>query len=443
MQDDSIVSPIADGKEESAFWTRLLHRWFVEYNPFYMLSAALVLTGTMLWSRGFAQEGSVYGSLCVAAVAEIYAVSLIGGAALLMRIGQRRPAIMLALLMAVYEGDPTLHTETCAYLSRVGAFAAALWLLLFVVKLRALAWAMRVRISPLSFVIAVLGALGLVIIPHALPLLASSQRSSVIAFWLLSLLSLFSLPFQKMTSTAPLDAWGAVVFRRAVRATWLIWSVLIVAHVFFWSTQRVLELDVFFPALALLGVRWIRRESGVWLLVTSVLVFVACMLPETFSLTAVFAAIMLGLRTWPRVGIDAAAIPVMSPYRAVDASRINPPLAASFVPLGHAERHRALVGSIAALYLALWTLHWSGGPWPAHVLAFDLAMTLAMLLVAWRANARIARLPPIACVTHYILSAGLVPVPRSLVAWGETAVAVGFLLLFVSLGTSYRLRKGA
>ena len=38
----------------ASYTRRLLHRWLVEYNPLYLLSAALVLAGTFLCSRGLA-----------------------------------------------------------------------------------------------------------------------------------------------------------------------------------------------------------------------------------------------------------------------------------------------------------------------------------------------------------------------------------------------------
>ena len=97
MHETSAGGPVADGEGGSAFWRPLLHRWFIEYNPFYLLSATLVLAGMIVWSHGVAEQGSLYGSFGIAAVAEVYAAALIGGAALLMRIGQRRPAVMLAL----------------------------------------------------------------------------------------------------------------------------------------------------------------------------------------------------------------------------------------------------------------------------------------------------------------------------------------------------------
>jgi hypothetical protein len=78
---------------------RLLHRWFVEYNPFYLLSAMLVLVGMTALAHAAAQAGSGEG-----AIGEVYAFSLIAGAALLVRIRQRRPAVMLGLLTVVYQG---------------------------------------------------------------------------------------------------------------------------------------------------------------------------------------------------------------------------------------------------------------------------------------------------------------------------------------------------
>jgi hypothetical protein len=111
---------------------RVAYRWFVEYNPLYLVSATLVLAGCFLLSSGVAPHGDFAPSIEVALIAEAYALSLLGGAALLTRIGQRRPAVMLALLFVVYQWDLTLHTETCAYLSSGGKWAAGGWFAIFV-----------------------------------------------------------------------------------------------------------------------------------------------------------------------------------------------------------------------------------------------------------------------------------------------------------------------
>ena len=163
------------------FWRKLLYRWFVEYNPLYLVSAMLVLGGTILTSRGLATEGSLYGPLGVAGIAEVYALALIGGAALLTRIGQRRPAVMLALLTALYQCDLTLHTETCVQLGLAGTCAAAVWLALFALKLFALGWAMKVRVSLGAFGTAMLGASTLVIGPYVIEHARYEQAGAFLA----------------------------------------------------------------------------------------------------------------------------------------------------------------------------------------------------------------------------------------------------------------------
>ena len=193
------------------------------------MSAALVLGGVILTSRGLAQEGSLYGPLGVALVAEIYAGALIGAAAILTRIGQRRPAVLLALITVLYQCDLTLHTETCAYLGAVGIMASAVWLLCFAGKLYALAWAVRVRVSPRAAVTALLGALGLSVGPHVLPLVDARASGAMLALFVFALgLCCPRAPLSEactlrpaVESRVPLDDWGHLVLRRAMQATWI------------------------------------------------------------------------------------------------------------------------------------------------------------------------------------------------------------------------------
>ena len=70
--------PIADFEPPAAHPPRspteaLLHRWLVEYNPFYLLSAALVLAGIWLISREAARVANLSGALAVGALAEVSA----------------------------------------------------------------------------------------------------------------------------------------------------------------------------------------------------------------------------------------------------------------------------------------------------------------------------------------------------------------------------------
>lgn len=163
------------------FWYRLMHRWFIEYNPLYLVSAACVLVGVNQLSK--ALGASAHRMLAVAGVADLYAWALVASAALLTRIGLKRPAVMLAFITALYQCDPTLHTETCAYLGTTGFVASLLWLGSFVAKLYALAWALELHGSKSAFALPIVGASGLSLLPFAVQRLSLHGASALVALW--------------------------------------------------------------------------------------------------------------------------------------------------------------------------------------------------------------------------------------------------------------------
>jgi hypothetical protein len=431
----------------ASYARRLLHRWLIEYNPLYLLSAALVLAGTFLCSRGLADEESFFGPLGVAAVAEVYAVCLIGGAALLMRIGQRRPAVMLAMLTVLYQWDLTLHTERTPYF---GTWAAAVWVLVFAGKLHALAWAMKLRLSRGAAGTAILAGLGLAAFPLHLHHLEPRQAGSLIAVWVFALASLHGSA--TVTSLASLEAWGATVLQRAVRAAAVVSALLIAGHVLLWSWQQDIFLAALVPVAPLVLVRRVRGEARVWALVLGTLAFVGAAMPAAFSVTALLAAAALALRALsPSLPMEHQRVQVATrpvpPYRAsvLDAPPEEAEVVTSVVatPLDPDAQKRLLAGAIFAAYLSAWTLGWSGGSWPAHLAALDVLLTAAVIAAAWRARLRVALAPLLGTYVHFVAQAGLMPVPRSLVEWGASAVGLGFALLVGSLATSYRLRTPA
>jgi len=443
-QSNESTEPEAAPDPGGSYARRLLHRWLVEYNPLYLLSAALVLVGTFLCSRGLADEESLHGPLGVAAVAEIYAACLIGGAALLMRIGQRRPAVMLAMLTVLYQWDLTLHTERTPYL---GSWAAAAWIVVFVGKLYALAWAMKIRLSRSATAAAILAAVGLGFFPIQLHGLAPGQAGALVAVWVFALGSL--LPSSAVTSLAPLEGWGATVLARAVRVAGIVSGLLVSLHLLLWSSQQGIVLSALLPVAPLLVVRRVRSEIRVWALALGTLSFVGATEPAAFSVTALLAAAALALRAlapslpMERRTAQAAARPE-PPYRAsgADAPSEEPEVVVTFVPVpvDPDATARLLAGAVFGVYLSAWTAGWSGGSWPAHVLALDVLLTAVVIAAAWKARVRVGLAPLLGTYLHFVAQAGLVPVPRSLVQWGASAVGLGFALLVGSLVTSYRLR---
>lgn len=418
---------------------RLLHRWFVQYNPLYLVSAMLVLGGTMLWSRGLAHEGSLYGELGVALIAELYAGALIWGAALLVRIRQRRPAVMLALLTILYQFDLTLHNEACAYLGLAGVWASIVWMLLFAGKLRALAWAMEIRVDARAWAtLGVLGA-GLGVLPHLFQRVG--HGTALVAAWLLVLSSLAREG--GVTSDRTLDSWGATVLRRTVRASWLVAFVLGGFHVLFWASERQIVLGQLAIVLPFVAIRKVRSEGLVWTAAAGT-VFLGGLAGHLAPVAAVIAAALASraLFTPALSTIESNEAPMRDmPYRTIGALPAGLPAAMIELPLAITApaRHRLWIGSIATTYLAFWTAG-SRGDLPAHVLGLDLALLVVLGIFLWRTRAWAAAIPPVASGLHFVVANHLVPAPTSLVQWGALAVVLGFVLLVGSLAVSWRLR---
>jgi hypothetical protein len=423
---------------------RLLHRWLVQYNPLYLVSATLCLAGMHLTSRGLAAQESLFGALSVEAITEAYALALIGGAALLTRLGQRRPAVMLVLLAALYQGDLALYTEACTCLHTAGIAASMAWIALFVAKLYAMAWAVKVRPSWSAVGLAAYGGIGLALIPQLLLRMNEGSANALVALWVFSVAALGLNVSRSVASAVGLDDWGRTVLRRALRAVWLMWALAIVGHVVFWSQSLSVNLIALVPAAVLIATRFLRSESRVWAAVAATLVIVARIQPQLFSLCAVMAAATLVMRAYRhlqrRVALPGASM--ASPFRGSDGEPAEAIAVVEwvFAPASTSARRRLLAGALFASYLALWTVGWSGGPWPLHSLPLDLTLTAIVVLLAAKGRMRIA-LPPLAIsYAHLLVQAHVVTAPHTTLEWGALSTGVAFALLIASLAASYWLR---
>ncbi len=441
----------AAAPDDNSFWRVLFHRWFVKYNPVYLVSALLVLSGLHLVSRGLTQEGSTFGSLGVALLAEVYAAALVGGAALLARNGQKRPAVLLALLVVLYQGDLTLHTETCAVLGSAGVLATTLWMAIFVAKLFALSRALRVRIGARALATSFVGGTALALLPYGLFHLAPSANGAMLAVFGVALHALF--PRRVEDSVIPvdvLDPWSKIVLRRVVVATWSIWSLLLVLHVGFLASETSIDFKPVVVSALFAAVASRAGERRLWSVILGTSAFVAFAAPAELSIVAWLAALTLIVRavsdersrTSNASRVDEVE---PSPYRrSTDTSPEGahaPPAAADvFLPRGAHERLRLFTGALVAAYVGIWTLGWRGGPMPSHHVAVDALFVAASIAMAWRLGARLVLVFVASLVGHALAATGLIPKPQTLVEWGSIALVVGFLLLFGSLAISHRLR---
>jgi len=428
-------------------WTRrLLYRWFVEYNPFYVASAGCVVVGVNLISSAIGGRG-LLALLGVPAIAEAYAWALIASAAWLTRTGSRRPAVMLALLVAIYQCDPTLHSETCAYMGALGVPAAAAWLASFVGKLYALGSALRLRLSRSALAVPTFGAIGLLTIPRCFGALDGFDLTALIACFVFALFAAAFWTRREVTSTVELDAWGHTVLERGARATWLIWAALALGRALFWFDELGLRSIVLVPVAMLLCTRWMRSELSVWSTAISSMLLAALAMPGLFSAIAIMVAITLVLRAWRQPTLVTPAEPLSepsAPYR----TGTTPPRAASaprpwltFTRAEPAAITRLSIGALAGVYLSLWTFGWQGGSWPAHNAVLDALGAVALLGIAYRTRSVFAIAPVPASCLHLAIQVGLISAPETALQWGVTSVATGFVLLASSLFATWRIRK--
>lgn len=412
---------------------RLIHRWFVQYNPLYLLSATLVLAGLTLLSISTPRDGSTWSYVGVGAVSELYALALIGGAALLTRLELPRPATMVALIAVVYQGDLALNTETLPHMHH-GALASLLWVAVFVVKLRLLAWALKLRLSRSALLVPTLGALGVAFIPHLVAPLGSDTLTSVVGLWLFAIYAAALWTTREVTSSRALDAWGTTVKRRALVATWAIFGVLAAAHAVVWFELYHLEAAIVAPVILLLSTRWMRGELAVLVSTTATLVFVGATSPSLLPATALMAAAVFALHALRRPTAPASeTTTTRSEYRGLVDSFLEevPPFELAPDP----ERTRELAWAGYSFYLALSTARGH------HVVVVELLLATVMLIVALRRKNKTILLPLAATSLHWAVVSRLVRAPKTTSEWALAALSLGFGLLFLGVFTSWRFSR--
>ncbi len=436
-------APAAEAAPNHEIWRALLRRWFIEYNPLYLVSATLVLLGTTLVSHAVVQESVDFGGVAVGAVAELYAFALIGGAAFLTRIGQHRPAALLALLAVLYQCDLTLQVEMNPYYGSVGQLASTGWVALFAAKLYALARALRLRLSASAFTVPLLGAIGLAALPYLARELDPHARTELVSLWLFSLGAAGLWTDRTVSADFALDPRA----RRALRGIWILWAAAAVAHALFWVGELGIEPVGLLPPLLLLGSRWVRKERWLWAGVAGVLLVVWGLLPLYFSVAALMAGGVFALRALRRPSRGTAVTRPLTPsepYRTAGTVFEAPPPPPT--PRFGRERARAMgrlmVGALTCNYLCIWTFDWVGGAAPDHVVWLDLLfVALSAGLLFWN-RARLAALPALVALTHFAAQLGWIASPRGALQLGATAIAAGFAVLFGAIAASWYLGRG-
>jgi hypothetical protein len=223
-----------------------------------------------------------------------------------------------------------------------------------------------------------------------------------------------------------------------VRVTWAISALFLAFHVGFWFFQGRVELTWLAPVLPLVAAR--RMRSDAWRVVTLgvTLLLTARLVPPAFSAAALLVAAALGLRAMEA----SRAVSVVSSRQASGAGpyRTGSDEQTAETRVTAASVQGWWIGAAASVYLSAWTLGWSGGPWPAHLVPLDLLVTSVSLVGLWFGRAPVGIVPLAAMWVHGMWQARMIPMPRSTLQWGGSAIALGFALLVGSLATSYWLK---
>lgn len=430
-------APPADRTERS-----LLHRWFVEYNPIYLLSAALALGGLWLLLKAAVEDGSRLGAWAVSGLAELYAFALIGGAALLVRHGQRRAGVMLGLLAMLYQGDLTMHIELSAFVG--GALVSGAWVLVFAIKLALLLRALELRIARRTFALLVTGATVVAALPHVMLVLG---RSHTLAGEAIVACAMFALSAAGLYFRHPVES--AVGFdvrgRRAIGACWGALAGASLIHVGWLVADRHLDPRALLLPLAFALTRLApgHRSAIAW--VAGLVALTGLTDPAHLALASLLGAATLVLRALrrpsrPSATNEASAIGYRGAASPDPAPTEPPPITfarASGVELARLSSAALLLGYVGVLAVGLApdeALH------PNGLALVVLAVAAAGL--AWRLRSLTPLAAPIAAGVHALVGDPDAP-PRSLADWGALLLAAAFALLALGVGHAMRRARAA
>ena len=381
---------------------RILHRWFVRYNPLYFFSALCVLAGVFLVSTS-PEADSDGMRLLLAGVTQIYELLLLGAAAFLFRLaGLRRPAVILAIVSLPFLFDWTLQLEAASTFHHYGVLASTLWVALVPAKILLIAWIFRLRPHPLLVTLPTVASAAMATAPHLMGLSGFDPNTVLlVAVWFGAILSGIALRFRPgLSPMNRLDRWGLTVLRRAIRGGWILLVGLSVAHAGAWIVQFHLTPSPILAAPLLLLLPFLHRREGLAWAGAAAAVGVTLFQPTLVPPTAALAGLTL---LWH--GYDL-------------------------------HRPRLYVASSLALFAALWTIELNGIGMPPPDLILSLASAAFLLVMAWTLRVKTA-VPAAGLV---LLPCADALIPASALQWGMTSLAAGFLALLIGVMVSWRLR---
>jgi len=330
--------------------TGLLEEWFVLYNPFYVASACLTLSGAWQLSLGIAALGWKDGRILPTIVLSVYQLLLALASVAVARSGSIRPAVNLALVSTLFIVDPTLqHVQIALHARRgIGLGVAFVSLLVLAMVATLLPRALAVSLNRSFVWILFITAGGIVFAPHLLDarIFTESDAFLLLEVWSAAIF-IAAVRFPVRIEAAATDEWTTTVARRASVYLTALFPAAAVLHLKGWA-------DVFEPSI------------------------------DWRSMVIAAVTLMVVRRNEPLIWTGAVAAFVLAMSHPTHGSPILLLLAGVLLVLWFGGLHyRLAVGSIVAAWMAVSMWGWQGDSLPnapswATLLAIALLTALAL-----------------------------------------------------------------
>jgi hypothetical protein len=387
----------------SSYLNELFYNWFVRYNPLYFVSAACFIVGVLLVSKGIHNINWIDGQIILTGVIETYQLLLLAGSFILYRIlSQTRPAVILAIMNIVFLFDCTYQTEHLSSVPYIGDISTALWIVLFVVKLKVLTWIFRLKLPLVGFLVPIFAALGVAATPYFLYYTTIDAAFIHLAMtWYgvaLAILFLWSRP--TVLWRDKLDEHSKTVLLRIANAAWMIWAGFFLFHLISWI--RFFDIDVNMANIAPVFILLpfiLDREELVWAgcIATSLLSLAN---PSYFWINAILVAVVLCINGW-RNG-----------------------------------RPRLYIGAIWSLHFALAAVSWHAGPFPEPAAWVHVMTAIFLIATGCMYRSIFAFITALIWIFMYWKPQG----PEGIMQWGALFIAIGFATLIAGIFFNWKFR---
>jgi hypothetical protein len=382
----------------------LFHKWFVSYNPLYFISASCFIFGIFLVSRGMHRINWIDGQIILTAVIESYEILLLAGSFILYRfVAQYRPAIMLAGLNIIFLFDCTFQTEHISTVKYLGGISTVIWLILFALKLKALAWIFRLKIPIVGYIAPILGAIGMAGTPYLLGY-TNLDKSIIhlIVTWYGIVPAVLVLWFRPtVICRDELDESGKAILRRVSNAAWMIWGGFYLYHLVSWIIVFDVEIKLAnFAPLFLILPFVSEKEEFSW--AGSIFAIILSLSqPSMFWFATLFTGVVCCLKGWQN------------------------------------GQPRLYVGAILAVHFSFLTMGWKNYPLPDPSLWLAVFTGIGLLVTAWIFRLISAFLVVLLGVVLFWGMRG----PHGIIEWGSIFIALGFTTLITGIFMNWRLQS--